>query len=141
MASSVRPLTRPPLVASPARARSAFPPRHTWRPTRLSEWCPERALDPGESRDIIRLRSWRALSGRSRSLPSWQALSGRSRASARGGGRGRFRTRLHNCFVYFVYIVRCVDGSLYTGFTRDTDDRVAVHNAGKGAKYTASRLP
>jgi predicted GIY-YIG superfamily endonuclease len=43
--------------------------------------------------------------------------------------------------VYFVYIVRCVDGSLYTGFARDTDDRVAVHNAGKGAKYTASRLP
>jgi len=30
---------------------------------------------------------------------------------------------------------------LYTGFTRDAEDRVAVHNAGKGAKYTASRLP
>jgi predicted GIY-YIG superfamily endonuclease len=43
--------------------------------------------------------------------------------------------------MYFVYIVRCADGSLYTGYARDADERVAVHNAGKGAKYTASRLP
>ena len=43
--------------------------------------------------------------------------------------------------MYFVYMVRCADGSLYTGFTRDVDARVQVHNAGKGAKYTRSRLP
>ena len=43
--------------------------------------------------------------------------------------------------LYFVYIVRCADGSLYTGFARDVDQRVALHNSGKGAKYTASRLP
>jgi len=43
--------------------------------------------------------------------------------------------------VYFVYIARCADGSLYTGVARNPDERVAVHNAGKGAKYTASRLP
>lgn len=46
-----------------------------------------------------------------------------------------------NPAVYFVYIVRCADGSLYTGYARDPRERIATHNAGKGAKYTASRLP
>lgn len=43
--------------------------------------------------------------------------------------------------MYFVYIVRCGDGTLYTGLARDPQARVRVHNAGKGAKYTRSRLP
>lgn len=38
-------------------------------------------------------------------------------------------------------MVRCADGTLYTGFARDPHARVEVHNAGKGAKYTRSRLP
>ena len=38
-------------------------------------------------------------------------------------------------------MVRCADGTLYTGFTRDVAARVGVHNAGKGAIYTRSRLP
>ena len=38
-------------------------------------------------------------------------------------------------------MVRCADGTLYTGYARDPEDRVKVHNAGKGAKYTRSRLP
>lgn len=43
---------------------------------------------------------------------------------------------------YFTYMVRCRDGSLYTGFTvDDVERRVACHNAGKGARYTASRRP
>lgn len=42
---------------------------------------------------------------------------------------------------WFVYILRCRDGSLYTGYTNDIDTRIAAHNAGKGAKYTASRRP
>ncbi len=42
---------------------------------------------------------------------------------------------------YFVYILRCADGSLYTGTTNDIAQRAAVHNSGKGAKYTRSRLP
>jgi len=41
----------------------------------------------------------------------------------------------------FVYIVRCRDGSLYTGTARDVAKRVAEHNSGKGAKYTRSRGP
>ncbi len=40
-----------------------------------------------------------------------------------------------------VYILRCGDGSLYTGSTNRLETRVALHAAGKGAKYTRSRLP
>ena len=42
---------------------------------------------------------------------------------------------------WFVYMLRCRDGSLYTGYTDDVRRRLAVHCAGKGAKYTRSRLP
>lgn len=42
---------------------------------------------------------------------------------------------------WYVYMVRCRDNSLYTGYTDDPNRRLAVHNAGKGAKYTKSRLP
>ncbi len=42
---------------------------------------------------------------------------------------------------HYVYILRCADGTLYTGWTTDLEKRVAVHNAGKGAKYTKNRLP
>lgn len=41
----------------------------------------------------------------------------------------------------FVYMVRCADGSLYTGYAEDVQRRVAVHNAGKGARYTRARRP
>ena len=40
-----------------------------------------------------------------------------------------------------MYILRCGDGTLYTGIATDVERRVAVHNSGKGAKYTRSRLP
>lgn len=42
---------------------------------------------------------------------------------------------------YFIYIVRCRDGSLYTGYTNDVTARVEKHNSGKGAKYTKTRRP
>jgi predicted GIY-YIG superfamily endonuclease len=42
---------------------------------------------------------------------------------------------------WFVYVVRCRDGSLYTGVSTDVEDRVATHNAGRGARYTRSRRP
>lgn len=42
---------------------------------------------------------------------------------------------------YFTYMVRCADDTLYTGFTTDLEQRIATHNAGKGAKYTKPRLP
>ena len=40
-----------------------------------------------------------------------------------------------------VYMLRCGDGSLYTGWTNDFPRRLASHQAGKGGKYTRSRLP
>jgi len=43
--------------------------------------------------------------------------------------------------VPYVYILRCADNTLYTGWTTDLTRRVAAHNAGRGAKYTRSRLP
>lgn len=43
--------------------------------------------------------------------------------------------------MHFTYILRCGDGSLYTGYTTDIQKRIKTHNAGKGAKYTRARLP
>lgn len=41
----------------------------------------------------------------------------------------------------FVYMLRCKDGSLYTGWTNDLGHRLAMHNSGRGAKYTRGRGP
>lgn len=41
----------------------------------------------------------------------------------------------------YTYIVKCADGSFYTGWTTDIERRLKCHNAGKGAKYTRPRLP
>ena len=41
----------------------------------------------------------------------------------------------------YPYVLKCADGSLYTGYTTDLEARVATHNAGKGAKYTKTRRP
>lgn len=43
--------------------------------------------------------------------------------------------------MYYAYLIRCSDGSLYAGFTNDLEKRVSAHNAGKGSKYTRGRLP
>ncbi len=42
---------------------------------------------------------------------------------------------------YYLYILRCGDGTLYTGIATDVDKRLAVHQSGKGAKYTRGRGP
>jgi putative endonuclease len=47
----------------------------------------------------------------------------------------------YNRGVHFVYIVRCADGTLYTGYARDPAAREQVHNRGRGARYTAGRRP
>jgi putative endonuclease len=43
--------------------------------------------------------------------------------------------------VHWVYIVRCQDGTLYTGYATDPERRAAAHNSGRGARYTAGRRP
>lgn len=42
---------------------------------------------------------------------------------------------------YYIYIAKCADGTLYTGFTNDLEKRLKAHNDGRGAKYTKTRLP
>jgi len=42
---------------------------------------------------------------------------------------------------FFAYIVSCADGTLYSGYTRDVERRIATHNAGRGAAYTRGRRP
>ncbi len=41
----------------------------------------------------------------------------------------------------WVYMLRCADGSLYTGWSTDVQRRLGRHRSGKGSRYTASRLP
>jgi putative endonuclease len=41
----------------------------------------------------------------------------------------------------FVYLLQCVDGTVYTGWTYDVDQRVRAHNLGRGARYTRTRRP
>ncbi len=43
--------------------------------------------------------------------------------------------------MYYVYILKCGDGSFYCGYTNDVQKRFEKHKSGKGAKYTRSRLP
>jgi putative endonuclease len=42
---------------------------------------------------------------------------------------------------WYLYVVECADGTFYTGISTDVSRRVAEHNAGRGARYTASRRP
>jgi len=41
----------------------------------------------------------------------------------------------------YTYILRCADGTYYTGWTTDPERRLKAHNSGRGARYTRSRLP
>jgi len=43
--------------------------------------------------------------------------------------------------IWFVYILRCADDSLYTGITKDLERRCQQHNDGKGSRYTRGRCP
>ena len=43
--------------------------------------------------------------------------------------------------MFYVYIIRCADGSFYCGYTTDVEKRFEKHKSGKGAKYTRSHLP
>lgn len=71
-----------------------------------------------------------------------------AKAGRKAAGSGRKRTRraaeeVPAAAPYWVYVLRCRDGSLYTGVARDIDRRLAQHNGvrGSGARYTASRRP
>ena len=55
------------------------------------------------------------------------------RKSNAGDSRGEF--------LNYTYMLKCSDGTLYTGWTNDLKKRVEAHNSGKGAKYTKARRP
>jgi putative endonuclease len=42
---------------------------------------------------------------------------------------------------YYVYVILCVDGSFYTGYTKNIDTRIKLHESGKGARYTKMHKP
>ena len=42
---------------------------------------------------------------------------------------------------FYVYIVQCKDGTYYTGYTKNLENRIALHKSGKGAKYVKYKLP
>ena len=44
-------------------------------------------------------------------------------------------------YMFYVYVLRCRDGSLYTGYTNSISKRLEQHNQGKAAKYTRGRRP
>ena len=56
--------------------------------------------------------------------------------SLKGGGASRASIKM-----WVLYVLLCADGTLYTGITNDLERRLKIHNSGKGAKYTRSRLP
>ena len=41
----------------------------------------------------------------------------------------------------FIYLLRCTDGTIYTGWTYDVEQRISTHQKGRGARYTRTRLP
>jgi putative endonuclease len=43
--------------------------------------------------------------------------------------------------LHYVYIARCANGSLYTGYSKNVEQRIATHNAGKGGRYTRANRP
>jgi putative endonuclease len=58
--------------------------------------------------------------------------------SAGAAGRG---SKLASPTTWKVYLLRCADGTLYCGITRDVKARIAAHDAGRGARYTRGRGP
>ena len=108
--------------------------------------CSTRA-SPGATCACARCTPRRCGSGRCR-----PAAVGGARGSRRlSGSRGRHRSRWRcaPCSAAYraamadawVYMLRCADGSLYTGWSTDVARRLARHRAGKASRYTASRLP
>ncbi len=51
------------------------------------------------------------------------------------------KMKIKKARICWVYVLECGDGSYYTGWTNDLAKRVKAHQAGKGGKYTRSRLP
>jgi len=53
----------------------------------------------------------------------------------------QLRKPIKRHYKYFVYIIKCKDGTYYTGYTNDIKKRIKLHNSGKGAKYLRGKGP
>lgn len=80
--------------------------------------------------------STRACADRITTGPRRMALSDRA-----SEGKPKSKTIAPATAAYFVYMLRCSDGTLYVGSTSDVAQRERTHNDGRGAVYTASRRP
>ncbi len=65
---------------------------------------------------------------------------GADEVSLRERGRG-FMSDPQLLELHYVYIARCANGSLYTGYSKNVKQRIAGHNAGKGGRYTRANRP
>lgn len=70
----------------------------------------------------------------------WAATRGADEVSFREQGRG-FMSEPQLLELHYVYIARCANGSLYTGYSKNVEQRIAAHNAGKGGRYTRANRP
>ena len=90
-------------------------------------------------------RSWQAsaeVNNRTCAGPLRGRRSSESNAlSKRSASKGYSMTASAPADTFFVYILRCADGSLYIGHTSNVDERVKVHNEGRGALWTSCRRP
>lgn len=135
-----------PDVAVPSRKIAVFVDGDFWhgrdakkRMPKLNAWWREKIL-----RNMRRDRASRAKLRRD----GWSVLRVWEKELMRKATRERWLGRIHahlsatgSSRPWFVYVVRCADGSLYTGITTDLAKRVAAHNGGTGAKYTRGRSP
>lgn len=74
-------------------------------------------------------------------LPSTSAANAKMRLPALVEAYSPIKELLDQTRPYWVYMARCADDTIYTGIAADVAARMEVHNSGKGAKYTRSRLP
>jgi putative endonuclease len=68
-------------------------------------------------------------------------MAARRLAAPPARGRLRRAGRAYTSRVAFVYMLRCADGSLYTGVAKDLAARVRAHEAGRASRYTRAHLP
>ena len=73
--------------------------------------------------------------------PCWRELSLTIEVEAKAKELAVLKLKKQLAERWFVYILRCVDGSLYTGIAKDVARRLEQHNAGTASRYTRSRLP
>ena len=141
-------------AGSPRRSPGGSSTTGCWRSCRTTSTRAARTVsstpsyptgrDSGPRSPVARARSSNATASCSRTwCPArerrWRA--GHARPAGRGTPGSREQGAMSPDVEAWVYMLRCGDGSLYTGWTVDLERRLARHQAGTASRYTASRLP